>query len=164
MRKDIDHIAGYAIRDDSGGFQTAVSVCIRGEPLLISSLGFALCSGSGQISVITPETGNNGRNEGAPHTRFIAPKGLRRFSGQCIKVVKKNGYAQCAHPGLRIRLYWCRTGPDGGCFRGSGGFSGEEPGSSPTSGTVFPPGWGPFRGLQPVYKTRFMLARRAICG
>jgi hypothetical protein len=35
----------------------------------------------------------------------------------------KRGCAQCAHPGLRIRLYRHRTGPDWGCFRGSGGFS-----------------------------------------
>jgi hypothetical protein len=35
----------------------------------------------------------------------------------------KRGCAQCAHPGLRIRLYRYRTGPDWGGFRGSGGFS-----------------------------------------
>ena len=40
-----------------------------------------------------------------------------RRSGQ------ERGCAQCAHPGLRIGSYWCRTGPDCGGFRGSGGYS-----------------------------------------
>ena len=50
----------------------------------------------------------------------------------------KRGCAQCAHPGPRIGWYRRRTGPDCGGSRGSGGFQGLEPGSSPTSGTCFP--------------------------
>jgi len=53
------------------------------------------------------------------------------------------GCAQCAHSGLRIESYWCRTGPDSLCVR-IGEFFGEVadiqrlgPGSSPTSGTCF---------------------------
>jgi hypothetical protein len=44
-------------------------------------------------------------------------------AGRCCIQWGKSGCAQCAHPGLQIRLYRQRTGPDSGCFRGSGGFS-----------------------------------------
>ena len=46
----------------------------------------------------------------------------------------KRGCAHCAHLGLRIGSYWCRTRPDCGGFRGSGGFS--------TAGTRFEPHLG----------------------
>jgi hypothetical protein len=51
---------------------------------------------------------------------------------------RKRGCGHCPHPGLRIRLYRQRTGPDWGGFRKRGGFSGGAAGSSPTSGTCFP--------------------------
>ena len=53
---------------------------------------------------------------------FAASQRLVHFSGGGIKVAKR-GRAQCAHLGLRIRLYRHRTGPHCGCFWGSGGFS-----------------------------------------
>jgi hypothetical protein len=77
---------------------------------------------------------------------------------------KKRGCAQCAHPGLRIQLYRPRNGPDSGCFRGSAGFSSGGARFESHLGHSVSARLGPFRGLQPVYKTRFMLARRAICG
>jgi hypothetical protein len=46
-------------------------------------------------------------------------------------VGKKRECAQCAHPGRWTGSYWCRTGPDSGCFRGSGG--------NPRAGTRFEP-------------------------
>jgi hypothetical protein len=50
----------------------------------------------------------------------------------------KRGCGHCPHPGLRIRLYRRRTGPDWGCLRKSGRFAGGAAGSSPISGTCFP--------------------------
>jgi len=52
--------------------------------------------------------------------------------------------AQCAHPGLRIRPYRCRTGPDCGGFRGSGEYSGAGTRFESHLGHVF----SLFRGLR----------------
>ena len=38
---------------------------------------------------------------------------------------QESGCAQCAHPGLRIGSYWCRTRPDCRCFGGSPVFAGS---------------------------------------
>ena len=51
------------------------------------------------------------------------PEGLPHSTSWCMKLRNKVRCAQCAHLGLRIRLYRHRTGSDWGCFRGSGGFS-----------------------------------------
>lgn len=49
----------------------------------------------------------------------------------------QGGCTQCAHPGLRIRLYGYRNGPE--FFAGGvADFQEEEADSSATSGTVLP--------------------------
>ncbi|MDQ0618187.1 hypothetical protein QFZ33_002211 [Arthrobacter globiformis] len=69
---------------------------------------------------------------------LVLAKGGCTSLGQSREMLTKRGCGQCPHLGLRIRLYRYRTGPDCGCFWGSGGFSEGAAGSSPTSGTCFP--------------------------
>ena len=54
---------------------------------------------------------------------FSRQKGPWHAAGFGSKWAKR-GCAQCAHLGLRIRLYRRRTGPDWGGFRGRGGLAG----------------------------------------
>ena len=56
---------------------------------------------------------------------------------------QKGGCAQCAHPGLRIGSYWCRTGPDSVCFGGRPVFAGAGTRFESHLGHVF----SLFRGL-----------------
>jgi hypothetical protein len=77
------------------------------------------------------------RNEGDAADRIFRVRVATAFLGWCINRPKR-GCGQCPHPGLRMGLYRYRTGPDRGGFRGSGGSSVGEAGSSPISGTCFP--------------------------
>ena len=68
-----------------------------------------------------PESDSSCRSEIARKTQLLRPAVYAAWLGAPKRA--KRGCAQCAHPGLRIGSYWCRTGPDCGCFRGSGGNS-----------------------------------------
>ena len=67
--------------------------------------------------------GDTGRNDGAEQAGYSMPTGLRSVCWLLQQRGQRRGCAQCAHPGLRIGSYWCRTGPDCGGLRGSGGNS-----------------------------------------
>jgi hypothetical protein len=63
------------------------------------------------------------RNEGAQQTEFSVPVGLRHSDGRCMNDVPKEGVCNVHALGF------------GDFFRGVADLQGEEPGSSPTSGT-----------------------------
>ena len=104
------------------------------------------------------EMPGSGRESDSGSARECGRCGGRRWRGilhvqrdhSCGSVVAQNahkrGCAQCAHPGLRIRVYRHRTRPDCGGFRGSGGFSTVGARFESHPGHVFPL----FRAFKPL--------------
>ena len=76
-------------------------------------------------------------NEGGREEGFSTPSGLRTSLSGALKSAKKR-CAQCAHLGLRIRLYRPRTGPDWGCFRRVADFQGDRLVRDPPRAQCFP--------------------------
>jgi hypothetical protein len=92
------------------------------------------------------------RNEGAQQAGLPASEGLRHFSGRYIKVAKKDG----VHNVHTLGFGSCRTGAGlariAEDFGGAAEIQGLEPGSSPTSGTVF----SLFRGFLGFFRVRIV--------
>ena len=93
---------------------------------LIPSLPLArmLVLGPGQAPA---NTRVGGVTHGGISARTIPASPCRLGCGPLLVVGSKwakAGCAHCAHPGLGIGSYLCRTGPDCGGLRGSGGFTG----------------------------------------
>ena len=112
---------------------------------LIPSLPLAkmLVLGPGQAPA---KTRVGGVTHGGISVRTIPASPCRLGCGPLLVVGSKwakAGCAHCAHPGLRIGSYWCRTGPDCGGLRGSGGFTGAGTRFESHLGHVF----SLFRGL-----------------
>jgi len=83
-----------------------------------AALWWGACSGPVRLWIPTLCVGS----EIARKTQPPRPDGrISRLVGGRKRA--KRVCAQCAHPGLRIRPYRCRTGPDCGGSRGSGRYS-----------------------------------------
>jgi hypothetical protein len=89
------------------------------------------------VPAIAPELDDTGGMK-VRSGRICRSEGLRVLPWTVHQSGQKRGCGQCPHPGLRIRLYRHRTGPDWEGFLRTGGLSGEAAGSSPISGTCFP--------------------------